>query len=668
MRHIRRALLISIMAMASACGRGSSGGDDGPPPGPPAPPLPSITGPASTLATAFLNIPFAPLQFQGTGTGTLTWSANPAFLPPGITFSSTGVYSGTPTVPGSYVWDVTLTDVNGSDTAPFEQTVSTICEEVESNNTPGQATPKPPGIPASGDLGPNDVDYWSFAATAGQVLEFELLGVRRQYAAWDAGGALPKLSVYAPNGTSFLIGHDAFLLPDPGLVVGWDWGFHDMDIPRFRIPQNGTYYVRLEPDIAGTDGGTYLLRINPLSLGTIQVESESNNTFGTADAITPGTIRGTRVDGDDDVFSITITGPTIVYFEITAYRNGVFGVGGVPDDDYFDPRLALVDSDQATFLAINDDAWFFYDSAIHYLITDPGTYYLIVTETGFLCAGDGEYYLTYTETSIGGTESEGNDTTGTADPIAYDDVVSGTCGTTTGDLDYFSFSGVAGDMVRVLWFDDRNHLDAADIVFATVVGSDGVTPVGGVFTRADNAAQRGMNCLRLILPSTGTFYVVVFGNTLDTDYAFQLVRFKDATFETENNDTPNGADPLAAFGPGRAAGVIGTNGDVDNYLILVNQGDVVVLSIYAASGALSDGFASFSNYGSDLLPNVRILNVTPDAETPYDGLNLSGESITNGLATIELVFIAPATAGFIVEVTASDGTGGANHLYIIERR
>src|SRR5262245_21187741 len=88
MKHIRRALLISVMAMSSACGGGGGGGGDGPPPAPPAPPLPSITGPASTLPTAFLNIPFAPLNFQGTGTGTLTWSADPADLPPGITLST----------------------------------------------------------------------------------------------------------------------------------------------------------------------------------------------------------------------------------------------------------------------------------------------------------------------------------------------------------------------------------------------------------------------------------------------------------------------------------------------------------------------------------------------------------------------------------------------------
>src|SRR5262245_7915562 len=135
MKLIRRAVLLSLLAF-TACSRGSSGGGGGNPPAPPGPPgpaLPVITAPAATLPTGFWNVPLTPVNLTGTTTGTFQWTVSGGSPPPGVSLSPSGVYSGTPTTPGTYVFSVTLTDANGSDTNPFSHTVVASVAETEPN-------------------------------------------------------------------------------------------------------------------------------------------------------------------------------------------------------------------------------------------------------------------------------------------------------------------------------------------------------------------------------------------------------------------------------------------------------------------------------------------------------------------------------------------------------
>ncbi len=74
-----------------------------------APPVPSIA------ATATANAPFnLPFSYQITATNAATYSIPPATLPAGLSLNtSTGVISGTPTVPGSTIVTVTVANANG---------------------------------------------------------------------------------------------------------------------------------------------------------------------------------------------------------------------------------------------------------------------------------------------------------------------------------------------------------------------------------------------------------------------------------------------------------------------------------------------------------------------------------------------------------------------------
>ncbi|HKS16137.1 MAG TPA: hypothetical protein VJU16_02435, partial [Planctomycetota bacterium] len=317
-------------------------------------------------------------------------------------------------------------------------------------------------------------------------------------------------------------------------------------------------------------------------------------------------------------------------------------------------------------LASNDDV-FIYDSALHILLVTPGTYFLRVTESTVPSDGDAEYLMTYTATvvSSGIVESEVNDDPSVANSISYGDVVSGTVEAGVDDFDFFSFSGNAGDVVRIFWFEAGSHETALDIT-DILITTDSV-----ILTQAvDYFAVDRMNCVRAILPATGTYYVGAFALGVLTDYTFRIERVLDPTFESETNNTPGTADAYP-FG-GRIGGVIDTAGDVDVFSFQVFQGEVINFSIHAAAGSFAVltpfGYLSHNDYGSLLLPNLEILNAggTVLATVPYSGADFSGESMTNGLATSGITFRAPSAGTFYLRVSASDSTGSADHLYVLE--
>jgi hypothetical protein len=84
---------------------------------------PTITGPASPLTAGSTGTPFGPVNFQATGTAPISWSVTAGALPPGITLSTSGVYSGTPTAGGTFSFTVTATNDGGMDSDPYTHTI-----------------------------------------------------------------------------------------------------------------------------------------------------------------------------------------------------------------------------------------------------------------------------------------------------------------------------------------------------------------------------------------------------------------------------------------------------------------------------------------------------------------------------------------------------------------
>jgi hypothetical protein len=528
--------------------------------------------------------------------------------------------------------------------------------EVEPNDTTVTATPLSQGVVGFGDVStPGDIDMCAVQASANTAVKIELFGTRMDQNAWDVNANVPNIIVYDPDGTTMRVEHDY-----SGFLPGgsWSWGMHDLDMPLIGVGVSGTYIIAISQDDPSLPGGTYGVKVTTVPVSGVQVEAEAegvsgdNDTAATAEPITPGTMVGFHVDGEHDYYKFHIASPSTVRFELTAYRNGAWN----GDDDDFDTYAYLYDTDGTTELFSQDDS-FFYDSAIQYQIDTPGDYYFDVTE----CCGsaDTRYLLSYTRTAVSSAaESEPNDDTTTADTIAYGGSIKGTID--AGEDDYFKFSGTKGDMLRLQVIDSGNGQAMADSVSIDLLATDGLTSLS---TGGDDAFQT----YTTILQETGTFYVHVTPNGGLTDYRLELSRFKSATYETEPNNSIAESGTLTTS----AAGVIDSIGDVDVYQFTAAKDHFVTIAVYASDSPTgSDGFEEYSGYGSDLDPLLTITDGTgtPLASSTCLPLNSYTESITDGLPTAAVSFVAPASGRYYVNVESASGTGDASNYYVITKR
>jgi len=103
------------------------------------------------------------------------------------------------------------------------------------------------------------------------------------------------------------------------------------------------------------------------------------------------------------------------------------------------------------------------------------------------------------------TESEPNDDYSNANSISYGDLVDHATINPAGDKDYFSFNGIAGDIVSIEIMAKRlepvSELDSYIFLFDT----DGVTEL----TQNDDYYGQDSYIINYELPSTGTFYIKV---------------------------------------------------------------------------------------------------------------------------------------------------------------
>ncbi len=97
----------------------------------------TVTPPAVTLGT--VGTPFSQSFTQTGGLGAVTFALNTGVLPTGITLSSSGLLSGTPTQAGSFPITVKVTDVNGCMGISATYTLVIVCQPI-TVNVPAVAT------------------------------------------------------------------------------------------------------------------------------------------------------------------------------------------------------------------------------------------------------------------------------------------------------------------------------------------------------------------------------------------------------------------------------------------------------------------------------------------------------------------------------------------------
>jgi hypothetical protein len=522
------------------------------------------------------------------------------------------------------------------------------------------------GTAGNGTVGPGDpLDFWRIPVLPGQFLQAEVQGVRRDQAGWDAAGSAPQLTLIGP--APF---HALLLDHVPGL---WPLGPRDLDIPCTRVGAAGDHYLCVQN--GGASPAAYSVQWRILApLAPVQLETEPpfggappNDAPPDAQPIVPGTVVAHHLDDDVDIFRFVLAAESVVCFEVKAQRTGI--AGGSPG--YQDPVISIRDLLGGPLLpAVENDDTFNWDSAICRKL--PAGTWLLRVEERVGTVAFGQYALEFvrrdvpagvTEDDAGTPALPNNDTPAEADSNPYGFSARGIA--SSSDTDFYRFFGSAGDIVRAQWFDASNSSAAAEVVLV-------FTDAAGVPLPA--ATPGNLQVQRAILPTTGNHHVRVTGLGAATDYCFHLERFAVSDPESESNDSAATADSLGTAR--RGSGTIDPPGDLDFWYLDAVAGETVTLAVHAMPGFYDPTEDEFDGYGSTLAPRIVVHDgVGPipgvvATRTPPSGFGgPSAQSLADGLPTIGLVFVAPVTGRYFVEVgTDPPGGGGATALYAIERR
>jgi len=238
---------------------------------------------------------------------------------------------------------------------------------------------------------------------------------------------------------------------------------------------------------------------------TLDTESEPNDDYTTANAITDSMAAAIDPGGDEDYFSFTAVDGAEYTFETQ-------GLSG-SSNNVSDTKLYLYDTDGSTQLSYNDDGGTGYYSLIAYTITTDGTYYVKVT--GYTSSYTGDYLLTMTSAAPQVDPYEPNNTLATATAIASGDSLVGPMIDPGGDVDLYVFTGTAGyfvsaqtDPVDGVTMDTKLYLlgsDSTQLAFNDDGGEGFLSWISGYE-----------------LPANGTYYLKATGYSSTTTGSYNM--------------------------------------------------------------------------------------------------------------------------------------------------
>lgn len=524
----------------------------------------------------------------------------------------------------------------------------TVIDETEPNGTAGQANALSTGRAGHGGVADDtDTDFWSVALTAGQFVSIEVFGSRFDFDTWTTNGNAPSVRLFDTDGTTLL-------LEQSDESFAWN-GDQDTDVLTFRVPTTGTYFLAVDVADSFVNGGEYLVSVEPTTLATpLQFELEpegmtgANDSSATAEAIAPGTVAGFHVDEETDWYTFDVTAPSLATFTLHGHRNGVWK----GDDSYFDPEVRL---HSAAFVLDSNDDTFYLDSALHFVINTPGTYFFEVDEC--CAAGDTGYFFEFTLDEIADltpvAEVEPNDDTLTAQAVQFGDFIQGTVD--AANEDFFAFACNAGDRIHMQVFDLSNFQGATEPVACTLEDSMAATFSTDFGTN--------LRVYRTILTTSGTFFVRVTSPGA-TSYALRVTQ-EPAGFESEPNDDMAGAGTFDANG--RAAGLISVMDDTDTFSFTATAG-VPVRFETLADDVGPNGFFELDGFGSTLQPVLSVVDATSTVlATASSGIS-TAVGVKDGLSALSLVFLPPATGTYYVQVTDESSAFGTDAYYVLQKR
>ncbi|MDA8542634.1 S8 family serine peptidase [Rhodobacteraceae bacterium] len=408
--------------------------------------------------------------------------------------------------------------------------------ESENNNSRSAANALVSGSAIKGQLhSETDIDYYSFAATsAGSIsIDFD-----------------PTVN------SSYTEYYTVSLMDSSGNVLGSQDVGKDTKFSA-GVTSAGTYYVAVDAYTASAystyhDSGEYSLTASITSGSTANIETESNNTRSTADALVSGSAIKGQLHSETDIdyysFAATSAGSISIDFDPTVNSSYT---------EYY--TVSLMDS-SGNVLGSQDVGK---DTKFSAGVTSAGTYYVAVdayqSNWGSTYHDAGEYNLKVTAGSYGGngfSEVEDNGEFNSANSIIFDNAIKGSIASRT-DNDFYYFSNATKEQVTVK-FDPGTTTTASTHVIELYEGSSLLT---------SRSASSVIEFSVSSEPNKILYAVVKAGDKLSKETYNLTVSgsAKTKSFETENNDTTATADVLQSGIPITAN--LKSTDDIDYFVI-----------------------------------------------------------------------------------------------------
>ncbi|MGN6385042.1 MAG: FG-GAP-like repeat-containing protein, partial [Verrucomicrobiota bacterium] len=217
----------------------------------------------------------------------------------------------------------------------------------------------------------------------------------------------------------------------------------------------------------------------------------------------------------------------------------------------------------------------------------------------------------------------------------------------SGDADYFSFSGTAGQLLEVAAETPGNAGNSQ--LFYEIYTPEG-TRLDYFYPNGNGYGQtpRSKNS-PLVLPVSGTYYLSVKrSDQYSGEYRFRVSLLdQPAQFEAESNDQINQS----------------------NFVLFQQQGNLAAATVagYISAGDGSGDFYNLGNLSSNATLSVTFKKPgTSDISPKIEVLSSNGTSLAaNAAGSTNLDFVIPSAGNYYVKFTSASGTPGIAAQYLL---
>lgn len=293
---MRRAVLLVLVL--GACG------DDS---GSARPDAPVVVGVAPVITAVSLpalteGVVASPVTFEATGDDPIEWTVTTGMTPPGMTLTTAGSYTGTPTAPGDYMFNVTATNAAGSDTITLTQTVGSQAKTAFALLASNRITSFAPGFPGGASAAvelTGVVAGDTLFAIDRRPMNGQLYGLGFN----STAGTVRLYAIHPATSSAFPLAAGAQAFddnPTPNPVTGTALGLDlNAAVDRFRVVTSTGQNFRINPNtgvVVDADGdiGTGIQRdpaLNGSTTGATET-AYTNNQINNGNLSTQYTVNG----------------------------------------------------------------------------------------------------------------------------------------------------------------------------------------------------------------------------------------------------------------------------------------------------------------------------------------------------------------------------------------